>query len=66
LIELSSRLWKQIGLGNQVSTPQQKCIGWPEQKYIIDAGKKAPDLAAFRQTSGLGGIIRRCVRAGTA
>jgi NTE family protein len=25
-----------------VSTPQQKCIGWPEQKYIIDGGKKAP------------------------
>ena len=49
-----------------VSTPQQKCIGWPEQKYIIDAGKEAPDLGAFRQTSGLGGIIRRCVRAGTA
>ena len=50
----------------EVSTPQQKCIGWPEQKYIIDGGKKAPDPAAFRQTSGLGGIILRCVRAGTA
>ena len=25
----------------RVSTPQQRCIGWPEQKYIIDAGKKA-------------------------
>ena len=49
-----------------VSTPQQKCIGWPEQKYISDAGKKAPELGAFRQTSDLGGIIRRCVRAGTA
>src|SRR5271169_4868014 len=49
-----------------MSTPQQKCIGWPEQKYISDAGKKAPELGAFRQTSDLGGIIRRCVRAGTA
>jgi hypothetical protein len=29
-----------------LSTPQQKCIGWPEQKYIIDAGKKAPDHQA--------------------
>ena len=49
-----------------MSTPQQKCIGWPEQKYISDAGKKAPELGPFRQTSDLGGIIRRCVRAGTA
>ena len=53
-------------LGSQVSTPQQKCIGWPEQKYISDAGKKAPELGPFRQTSDLGEIIRRCVRAGTA
>jgi hypothetical protein len=30
-----------------VSTPQQKCIGWPEQKYISDAGKKVPELGAF-------------------
>ena len=30
-----------------VSTPEQKCIGWPEQKYISDAGKKAPELGAF-------------------
>ena len=53
-------------LVENLSTPQQKCIGWPEQKYISDAGKKAPELGAFRQTSDLGGIIRRCVRAGTA
>jgi hypothetical protein len=32
----------------RVSTPEQKCIGWPEQKYISDAGKKAPELGAFR------------------
>jgi len=31
----------------KLSTPQQKCIGWPEQKYISDAGKKAPELGAF-------------------
>jgi hypothetical protein len=30
-----------------LSTPQQKCIGWPEQKYISDAGKKVPELGAF-------------------
>jgi hypothetical protein len=30
-----------------LSTPGQKCIGWPEQKYISDAGKKAPELGAF-------------------
>ena len=24
-----------------LSTPEQRCIGSPEQKYIIDAGKKA-------------------------
>jgi hypothetical protein len=30
-----------------VSTPLQKCIGSPEQKYISDAGKKAPELGAF-------------------
>ena len=32
---------------NGVSTPGQKCIGWPEQKYISDAGKKAPELGVF-------------------
>ena len=30
-----------------LSTPEQKCIGWPEQKYISDANKKAPELGAF-------------------
>jgi hypothetical protein len=30
-----------------LSTPEQKCIGWPEQKYINNAGKKAPELGAF-------------------
>ena len=31
----------------RVSTPQQKCIGWPEQKYINDAGEQGPELGAF-------------------
>ena len=30
-----------------LSTPEQKCISWPEQKYISDAGNKAPELGAF-------------------
>ena len=30
-----------------MSTPQQKCIGWPEQKYINDAGEQGPELGAF-------------------
>lgn len=29
-----------------VSTPEQKCIGGPEPRYISDAGKKAPELGA--------------------
>jgi hypothetical protein len=24
-----------------------KCIGWPEQKYISDAGEQGPELGAF-------------------
>ena len=32
---------------NNLSTPQQKCIGWPEQKYINDAGEQGPELGAF-------------------
>jgi hypothetical protein len=31
----------------QLSTPEQKCIGLPERKYINDSGKKAPELGAF-------------------
>jgi DNA-binding transcriptional LysR family regulator len=30
-----------------VSTPEQKCIGWPEQKYISDASQKAPETGVF-------------------
>jgi hypothetical protein len=30
-----------------MSTPEQKCIGSPEQKYINDAGEKAPALGGF-------------------
>jgi hypothetical protein len=38
---------RHLVVGEWVSTPQQKCIGWPEQKYISHAGKKAPELGAF-------------------
>jgi hypothetical protein len=31
------------GVSKMMSTPEQKCIGFPERKYINDAGKKAPD-----------------------
>ena len=30
-----------------VSTPEQKCIGWPERKYISDASQKAPETGVF-------------------
>jgi hypothetical protein len=30
-----------------MSTPEQKCIGWPEQKYISDASRKAPETGVF-------------------
>jgi hypothetical protein len=49
-VALGIFLAAMIALVVCVSTPQQKCIGWPEQKYISDAGKKAPELGAFRQT----------------
>ena len=41
-----------------VSTPEQKCVGWPEQKYISDAGRKAPNWGPFLRASGLGRIHR--------
>jgi hypothetical protein len=39
-----------------VSTPEQKCIGWPEQKYISEAGKKARRTGApwFRHQAWIG------------
>ena len=37
-----------------LSTPEQKCIGSPEQRYISDAGKKAPELGAFSSGIRLG------------
>ena len=56
-----------LGISRQhLSTPKQKCVGWPEQKYISEASKNAPEWGPFRQTSGLGRIIRRHIRAGTA
>jgi hypothetical protein len=47
-----------------LSTPEQKCIGWSEQKYISDAGEKIPNWGSSRQASSLGGIIRRGIGAG--
>jgi hypothetical protein len=41
------KIKEKFGHNTKLSTPQQKCIGWPEQKYISDAGKKAPELGAF-------------------
>jgi hypothetical protein len=29
--------YRIMGPGRYLSTPEQKCIGWPERKYIIDA-----------------------------
>jgi hypothetical protein len=37
-----------------MSTPLKKCIGSPEQKYISDVGKKAPELGAFSSGIRLG------------
>ena len=37
----------QPSFSGYLSTPQQKCIGWPEQKYINDAGEQGPELGAF-------------------
>jgi len=49
-----------------MSTPEQKCVGWPEQKYIGDAGRKAPNWGPFLRASGLGRIIHRGVSTGAA
>ena len=49
-----------------LSTPEQKCVGWPEQKYIGDAGRKAPNWGPFLRASGLGRIIHRGVSTGAA
>ena len=50
----------------RMSTPKQKCVGWPEQKYIGDAGRKAPNWGPFLRASGLGRIIHRGVSTGAA
>ena len=48
-----------------MSTPEQKCIGWPEQKYISEAGKKARRTGGpwFRHQAWIGlsaGQTRAC------
>jgi hypothetical protein len=35
------------GRMRELSTPEQNCISLPEQKYINDAGKKAPNWGPF-------------------
>src|ERR1035437_10051994 len=50
----------------RLSTPERSCIGSPERRCINDDGKKAPNWGPFRQASGLGGIIRQCIRVDTA
>jgi hypothetical protein len=45
---------KSFALYVGVSTPEQKCIGSPQQKYINDAGEKIPALGAFSSLIRLG------------
>jgi len=37
----------RLGWHVDLSTPEQKCIGWPEQKYISDVSRKAPETGVF-------------------
>jgi putative transposase len=63
VIDLFSR--RVVGWSmNAVSTPEQKCIGWPEQKYISDLARRPPNWGPFRQASSLRGINRRVIGAG--
>ena len=48
------RFRRLVTILRHVSTPEQKCIGSPEKKYISDAGKKAPELGAFSSGIRLG------------
>ncbi len=41
------RLSPRAVIGSGVSTPLQKAIGSPEQKYINDAGEKPPNGGLF-------------------
>src|SRR5262245_48743417 len=53
-----------------LSTPEQNCIGLPEQKYISDAGKKGPRTgglflrhhAWFGLSAGMSELARRELR----
>ena len=50
-----------------LSTPEQKCIGLPKRKNTsVMLARRPPNRGPFPQTSGLGRIICRRVRAGTA
>jgi hypothetical protein len=39
--------WREFPVAGGLSTPEQKCIGWPEQKYISDVSRKAPETGVF-------------------
>jgi hypothetical protein len=60
----SIRDGRTLYVGRELSTPEQKCIGWPEQKYISDLARRPPNWGPFRQASSLRGIIRRVIGAG--
>ena len=52
--DFSPRRMARLSGLTDLSTPLKKCIGSPEQKYISDAGKKAPELGAFSSGIRLG------------
>jgi hypothetical protein len=46
-MKVSPRQHRSATRPTRLSTPPQKCIGSPEQKYINGADKKAPKLGAL-------------------
>jgi predicted transcriptional regulator len=52
--DLMSRRVADVMTEAIVSTPEQKCIGWPERKYISDASQKAPETGVFCSCIRLG------------
>jgi hypothetical protein len=70
LIEKATNRDLAKGLRDHLSTPEQNCIGLPEQKYISDAGKKGPRTgglflrhhAWFGLSAGMSELARRELR----
>ena len=66
----SHQLDRSATITASVSTPEQNCIGLPEQKYISDAGKKGPrtgglflrHYAWFGLSAGMSELARRELR----